>query len=105
LVSFMAVQKTKEIGIRKVLGGNVSQILWIFGKEFSRLVAIAFLMAAPIGWMLMSLWLENYAYHVDLTVWIFAFEISIILVIVLVTVGYTSLRAALANPVNSLRTE
>jgi ABC-type antimicrobial peptide transport system permease subunit len=105
LVSFMALQKTKEIGIRKVLGGSVSQILWIFGKEFSRLIVIAFLLAAPLGWILMSRWLENYAYHVEITVWIFLVEIVIIATIVLLTVGYKATRSALMNPVRALRME
>lgn len=105
LVSFMSVQKTKEIGIRKVLGGSVSQILIIFGKEFSRLVLIAFLLAAPIGWWMMSRWLENYEYSVDINVWIFLLEISIISFIVLFTVGFRSVKAALMNPVSALRTE
>lgn len=105
LVSFMAIQKTKEIGIRKVLGGSISQILWIFGKEFSRLTIIAFLIAAPVGWLLMSQWLSMYPYKINLGVWIFLFELVAILFIVLFTVGYRSMRAALANPVTSLRTE
>ena len=105
LVSFMASRKTKEIGIRKILGGSVGHILWIFGKEFSRLVFIAFLVAAPIGWWLMSRWLENYAYRVEMTWWIFGLEVSIILVLVIVTVGYHSVKTAMANPVRSLRTE
>jgi ABC-type antimicrobial peptide transport system permease subunit len=105
LVSFMAVQKTKEIGIRKVLGGDVAQILWIFGKEFSRLVLIAFLLAAPVGWFLMSRWLETYEYKVSITPWVFVLELSVIFAIVLFTVGYQSLKAALMNPVNSLRAE
>jgi len=105
LVSFMSVQKTKEIGIRKVLGGSISQILWIFGKEFSRLVLIAFLLAAPLAWFVMSQWLEMYEYKVKITAWIFALELSIIFLIVLLTVGYQSVKSALMNPVNSLRTE
>jgi putative ABC transport system permease protein len=105
LVSFMAVQKTKEIGIRKVLGSNVSQILWIFGKEFSYLVLVAFLIAAPTGWLIMSNWLASYAYKVEIGVWIFALELIVILAVVLVTVGYRSINAAMTNPVNSLRSE
>jgi putative ABC transport system permease protein len=105
LVSFMALQKTKEIGIRKVLGGSVSQILWIFGKEFSRLIVIAFLLAAPAAWMLMSRWLEHYAYHIDFTAWIFVSEVLIISVIVMLTVGFKAARSALMNPVKALRTE
>lgn len=105
LVSFMAVQKTKEIGIRKVLGGTIGDILWIFGKEFSRLIIVAFILSAPIAWLLMSKWLENYEYKIDLSLWIFAMEIVIISIIVLVTVGFKSLKAAVVNPANSLRAE
>jgi putative ABC transport system permease protein len=105
LVSFMSLQKTKEIGIRKVLGGSVSHILWIFGKEFSRLILIAFLLAAPAGWFMMSAWLQNYAFHVNMSGWILAAEIGIIGVIVLLTVGFKAARSALMNPVKALRTE
>jgi len=101
----MSLQKTKEIGIRKVLGGSVSHILWIFGKEFSRLILIAFLVAAPAGWFMMSRWLENYAFHVDMSLWILAVEIGIIGVIVLFTVGFKAARSALMNPVKALGTE
>ncbi|MBN8652578.1 MAG: ABC transporter permease [Cytophagales bacterium] len=105
LVSFMAVQKTKEIGIRKVLGGDVVQILWIFGKEFTALVVVAFLIAAPVGWLVMTEWLSNYAFKVDISLWMFALELFIIALVVLVTVGYRSLKAVVANPVESLRSE
>jgi putative ABC transport system permease protein len=105
MASFMSVQKTKEIGIRKVLGGSVSHILWIFGKEFSRLIMVAFFIAAPAGWFLMSRWLENYAYHIDMSLWIFVAEIAIIAAIVLFTVGYKALTSAVMNPVKALRTE
>jgi len=105
LVSFMASQKTKEIGIRKVLGGSVPQILWIFGKEFSGLLLIAFLVAAPVGGWVMNKWLQNFQYKVDLNIWIFIAAISVTSLIALLTVGYQSLRAAMANPVKSLRAE
>ena len=105
LVSFMAIQKTKEIGIRKVLGGSVGHILWIFGKEFFRLIVIAFMLAAPLGWWIMSRWLENYEYAFDMTWWVFAMEILIISFICFLTIGFRSAKAALTNPVNSLRTE
>ena len=105
MASFMSVQKTKEIGIRKVLGGSVAHIFWIFGKEFSRLIMLAFVLAAPVGWMLMSKWLENFAYHIDMTVWILIAEIVIIAAVVLFTVGYRALRSAVMNPVEALRTE
>jgi putative ABC transport system permease protein len=105
LVSFMAIQKTKEIGIRKVLGGSVANILWIFGKEFSLLIIIAFALAAPTGWWIMSRWLENYEYRFNMTWWILFIEVSIIVLIALLTVGFRSARAAMINPVNSLRAE
>ena len=105
LVSFMAIQKTKEIGIRKVLGGSIAHILWIFGKEFSRLIVIAFMLAAPLGWWIMSRWLENYEYAFDMTWWVFAMEILIISFICFLTIGFRSAKAAMTNPVNSLRTE
>ncbi|MBX2915411.1 MAG: ABC transporter permease [Cyclobacteriaceae bacterium] len=105
LVSFMAVQKTKEIGIRKVLGGDVAQILWIFGKEFTVLVAVAFLIAAPVGWYVMSQWLSNYVFKVDISIWMFVLELFIVAIVVMVTVGYRSVKAVVANPVESLRSE
>lgn len=105
LVSFMAAQKTKEIGIRKILGSTIADILWIFGKEFARLILIAFLIAAPIAWWVMSMWLRNFKYHLPLGPWLFIIGLLIIVVIAAITIGYQSLRAALANPVKSLRTE
>jgi putative ABC transport system permease protein len=105
LVSFMSFQKTKEIGIRKVLGGSVAHILWIFGKEFTRLVMLSFFVAAPLGWWVMSRWLELYAYRMNFSLWIFVLELCVIFAIVLLTVGYQSVRSALMNPANSLRTE
>jgi predicted permease len=105
LVSFMAVQKTKEIGIRKALGGSVGHILWIFGKEFFRLIIIAFVFAAPLGWYVMSRWLENYEYRFTMTGWIFVIELTAISLFALLTVGVRSAQAAMLNPVNSLRTE
>ena len=105
LASFMAVQKTKEIGIRKVLGSDMVQILWIFGKEFSRLVLYAFLVAAPIGWILMNRWLAEFAYQIEIGIWVFALELAIVFSVVLLTIGYRSLKAATMNPVKSLRSE
>lgn len=105
LVSYMAVQKTKEIGIRKVLGGSIVNILWIFGKEFFVLIVVAFALAAPVGWWLMSQWLQNYSYGFTMTWWVLIIEISVIAIIALLTVGFRSIKAATANPVNSLRAE
>jgi len=105
LVAFMVAQKTKEIGIRKVLGSGATEILWIFGKEFARLIGIAFLVAAPISWLLMNHWLQNYKYHIPLGPWIFVLAALLVMGVAAVTVGYQSIRAAWMNPVKSLRTE
>jgi hypothetical protein len=105
LVSFMVVQKTKEVGIRKVLGASIPGILYLFSKEFTLLIGLAFLIAAPIGYYLMHGWLLGYYYHMDIGWGVFAFAIVSSLVIALTTVGAKAVRAAMANPVRSLRTE
>lgn len=105
MVSFMAVQKTKEIGVRKVLGAGVQDILWIFGKEFLRLLILAFLVAAPIGGWFMHSWLQDFVYRIPLNAQVFFLALLSTIVIAALTIGYRTLRSALANPVTSLRAE
>ena len=105
LVAFMAAQKTKEIGIRKVLGSSVAQVLWLFGKEFSRLIIIAFVVAAPLAWWAMHAWLQDYKFRINISIWFFVIAVLITFIVAAITVGYQATKAALANPVKSLRTE
>lgn len=105
LVSFLAVQKTKEVGIRKVLGASVANIIYLFSKEFTILIIIAFVLAVPVAYYMMSNWLNNFAFRIKMETWIFILAIVSSIFIAWLTVGYKSIRAALANPVKSLRTE
>ena len=105
LVSYMAAQRTKEIGIRKVLGANFSSILTLLSKEFGLLIFIAFILAAPIAYYFMNSWLEDFAYRIEIGVSMFFLALATSFLISLVTVGYKSVRAALSNPVEALRYE
>lgn len=105
LVSFMAAQKTKEIGVRKVLGASVFDILSIFSKEMAVLIGIAFIIAAPVAYSVMRGWLDNFAYRISVDAGVFLFAIAVSICIAGVTVGYRAFRAATANPVDSLRYE
>jgi putative ABC transport system permease protein len=105
LISFMAIQRKKEIGIRKVLGAPVRDIVILLSKEFTILVIIAFLIAAPLAWYFMHQWLQAYTYHIMIGIWFFAATILTSVCIAWLTVGYTAIKAATANPVKSLRTE
>ncbi len=102
LAAFMVTRKRKEVGIRKTLGASLPGILWLFGKEYARLIVIAFALAAPVAWWAMNAWLADYAYRVSIGVGVFAVALVATFLIATVTVGFQSVRAALANPVKSL---
>jgi putative ABC transport system permease protein len=105
LVSFMAVQRTKEVGIRKVLGASARHIVYLMSKEFTLLIIIAFVISAPIGYYIMHKWLQNYTYRIPLSASIFLLAIAGSIVIAWITAGQRAIKSALANPVKSLRTE
>jgi putative ABC transport system permease protein len=105
LAAFTAQQRVKEIGVRKVLGATVASITLMLGKDFVKLVAISILIAAPIAWYAMSKWLEDFAYRVNIGWAVFIVSGLMALFIALVTVSFQAIRAALANPVKSLRNE
>ncbi len=105
LASFVAEQRTKEIGVRKVLGARVIVLWGLLSKDFFKLVVISFFISMPIGYLLMQKWLQSYQHHTGLSWWIFALAGAGTLVVTLLTVSYQSLRAATMNPVKSLRTE
>jgi predicted permease len=105
LVSFMAVQRTKEMGIRKVLGASARNIVYLLSKEFTLLIIIAFVIAAPVAYFIMNKWLQNYTYRIPLGVSVFLLAITSSVIIAWITVAYRAIKTARANPVKSLRTE
>jgi putative ABC transport system permease protein len=105
LATYTAEQRNKEIGIRKVLGASVTQVTQMLSKEFLRLVLIASLIAFPVGWWAMNKWLQSFAYRINISWWVFAVAGLSALLIALLTVSFQSIKAAIANPVKSLRTE
>lgn len=105
LAAFSAEQRTKEIGIRKVLGASVLQISSLLTKDYIKLVAIALMVSVPLVWVAMDRWLQQFAYHVSVRWWVFAEAGLLTLLIALITVSYQSIRAALINPVKSLKSE
>jgi putative ABC transport system permease protein len=105
LASFMAVQRIKEVGIRKVLGATARSIVYLFSKEFIILISIAFVIAAPIAWYYMHSWLQDYVYRINISWWIFIAGGVASIVIALLSVSFQALKAAISNPVKSLRTE
>jgi ABC-type antimicrobial peptide transport system permease subunit len=105
LASFMAVQRIKEVGIRKVLGASVSGVVYLFSKEFIILITIAFIIASPLAWYFMNQWLQDYVYRINISWWIFIVGGMSAIIIALITVSFQAIKAALANPVKSLKTE
>ncbi len=105
LASFMAVQRIKEVGIRKVLGATAGNIVYLFSKEFIILIAIAFVIATPIAWYFMHQWLQDYVYRINISWWLFAAGGLAAIVIALATISFQAIKAAMANPVKSLRSE
>ena len=105
LISYTIVQRTKEIGIRKVLGATESSIVRLLSQDFLGLVLVAFVIAVPVAWYALSRWLEGFAYRVTMPWWLFALAGLLALLIALITVSFQSVKAALANPVDSLRNE
>ncbi len=105
LSTFAAQQRIKEIGIRKVLGASVAGIATLLSRDFMKLVAIAFFIAVPVAWMAMNKWLQDFAYRIEIKWWIFALAGLIAVLIALFTISFQAIKAALANPVKSLRTE
>jgi putative ABC transport system permease protein len=105
LVTFTAQQRNKEIGIRKILGASVTNIVNMLSKDLIKLVIIAAVIASPIAWWAMQSWLQNFAYRINIQLWMFALASGIAILIAFATIGFQSVRAALANPVKSLRNE
>jgi putative ABC transport system permease protein len=105
LIAFVVVRKTKEIGIRKVLGSSIGGIVYLLSKDFLKLVFIALLIASPVAWYFMHKWLQDFAYRISIGWWIFIAAGAVALLIALITISFQAIKAAMANPVKSLRTE
>ena len=105
LAAFAAEQRTKEIGIRKVLGANMSTIVRMLSKDFIRLVLIAIVIATPLAWMVMRKWLQGFAYRQDIQWWMLALAGFGAVLIAFVTISFQSIKSAMTNPVDSLKSE
>ena len=105
LVAYAVERRTKEIGIRKVLGAGIASIIGLVAKDFVKLVVFALLIAVPLSWMMMNNWLANFAYHIEVEWWMFAIAGLAAMSIALLTVSFQSIKAAMVNPIESLRSE
>jgi len=105
LAAFSAEQRTKEVGIRKVLGASVADVTALLSKDFIRLVIIAILIASPLAGWVMNNWLKEFAYRISISWWMFVLAGSVAIAIAVITVSFQAIKAAIANPVKSLRTE
>ncbi|MDO6429118.1 hypothetical protein Q4E93_00875 [Flavitalea sp. BT771] len=102
---FTTGQRAKEIGIRKVLGASVTGIVRLISADFLKLVFVAILLASPLAWWMMNWWLDDYAYRISLNLWMFVWAGALAILITICTISFQALRAALANPATSLKTE
>jgi putative ABC transport system permease protein len=105
LAAYDTERRTKEIGIRKVLGANTKILVALLSKDFMILVVIAILLSSPIAWYLMNRWLQDFVFRIDISWWFFVAAGTMALAIALITVSFQAVKAAVANPVKSLRTE
>jgi ABC-type antimicrobial peptide transport system permease subunit len=105
LVMYTTTQRTKEIGVRKVLGASVLQIVTMISKDFMLLIIVAFVIAAPLAWFGIDRWLQNFAYRTNISWWVFLLGAGVMITIALFTLCFQTIKAAMANPVKSLRTE
>jgi putative ABC transport system permease protein len=105
LASYSTYQRTREIGIRKVLGASTPGIVNMLSIDFMKLVSISFLIATPVAWYFMHKWLQDFAYRIDIHWWVFAISGILAMVIAITTISFQAIKAAIANPVKSLRSE
>lgn len=105
LAAFTAEQRKKEIGVRKVLGASILEIVKLLSSQFLRLILLALLIAIPLGWWIFSEWLNDFAYRIQISWHVFVFAAFLVMAIAVLPIGFQSLKAARANPVDSLRDE
>ncbi|HKJ67192.1 MAG TPA: FtsX-like permease family protein, partial [bacterium] len=105
VAGFTLRQRTREVGIRKVFGATVSQLLFLLSGSFGKWVLVATAVGSPVAWYLLHRWLQNFAYHIELTIWPFLWSALILVLIAGLTISWQTIRAATANPVETLRYE